>query len=1016
MNTNYNEQALESLIEQKLVGICTEVLKKEDKSYITFNEDRSHYTSGHGYYLGHTHDYDKKYAIDTVRLWHFLEATQGDELEKLKRYSDWQLKIIERLDRVISKNGVLHVLKKGIEVDDACFTFFYEYPNKNSSRNTHDYFRANEFSVTRQLQYSTVNPLEEVDLVIFINGLPIMTMELKNPLTGQTAAIQGQKQYRETRDVKQTLFNFGRCIVHFAVDTEEVYMTTKLQGKDTYFLPFNKGNNYGKGNPVNLNGHRSSYLWEEVLSRPSLANIIQHFVLLEGKKTDSLDKKFFIFPRYHQLDVVNRLIEDVSEHGAGKTYLIQHSAGSGKSNSITWAAFKLIDVYEQGHTIVAGNQKIYKPLYDTVIVVTDRRILDKQIRDNIRSFSQVSGLIAPVHSSSDLRLAIETGKRIVITTIQKFPFIVKEIGDMSDKRFAIIIDEAHSSQSGTTADSLNYVIGNKDDEDNQDLILKAMKSRKMSSNASYFAFTATPKNSTLERFGEKQGDGSFKPFHLYSMKQAIEEGFILDVLSNYTTYKSYYKLEKSIEDNPMFDSSRAQKRLKSFVERDPRTIKAKAKIMLEHFISKVYNTKKLKNKAKGMVLTQSIVSAIQYYQALNELLEEKGNPFRILIAFSGEKEVKGIKYTESGLNGFSDTETATKFDEHEYRLLVVADKYLTGFDQPKLTTMYIDKKLQNVLCVQALSRLNRAAPKYGKRTEDLFVLDFFNEVDDIQASFEPFYTSTVLSESTDINVLHDLKEALDESGIYEEEEVELFSQLYFNNATYEELIAVLNLPAERFNKELELEDEVKADYKIKTRQFIKIYSQVAAILEFNNVRWEKLYWFLKYLIPFMIVTNKQDALLDELLESVDLSTYGLQRMTINEHIVLDDKESSLNPQNPNARGVFADEKEEEDLETILADFNKRFFNIDGIDESNIEIVNFIEQRIVNHPDFQSHFVENNDEYTIGIALQKIMDEVVLQNRNGNVAFSKMYNNDRFCKDFFDTMFQALSLKYRNMMK
>lgn len=1016
MNTNYNEQALESLIEQRLAGICTEVLKKEAKTYIEFNEDRNNYQSGHGYYLGHTHDFDKKYAIDTVRLWHFLETTQSEELDKLKRFSDWKLKIIERLHRVIGKNGVLHILKKGIEVDDAHFTFFYELPNQNSSAIIHENFNKNEFSVTRQLQYSVISPLEEVDLVLFINGLPIITMELKNPLTGQTAAVQGQKQYRETRDVKQSLFNFGRCLVHFAVDTEEVYMTTKLQGQETFFLPFNKGNNDGKGNPVNPNGHRTSYLWEEVLSKNSLANIIQHFVLLEGKQQDPLAKKFFIFPRYHQLDVVNKLIDDVSDHGAGKTYLIQHSAGSGKSNSITWAAFKLIDVYDNNYTKV-GDKKVFKPLYDTVIVVTDRRILDKQIRNNIKSFSQVSSIVAPAYSSADLRLAIETGKRIVITTIQKFPVIVKEVGDMSDKRFAIIIDEAHSSQSGSAADSMNRVIGNyeEDEDDNQDKIIKAMDARKMRSNASYFAFTATPKNATLERFGVKQEDGSYESFHLYSMKQAIEEGFILDVLSNYTTYKSYYKLEKSIEDNPLFEAARAQKKLKKHVESDPRTIKAKANIMLEHFINKIYNTKKLKGKAKGMVVTQSIESAIQYYKALQELLEEKGSPFRIIIAFSGKKEINGIEYSEASLNGFSESETAEKFDEHEYRLLVVANKYLTGFDQPKLTTMYVDKKLQNVLCVQALSRLNRAAPKYGKRTEDLFVLDFFNKIEDIQDSFEPFYTATSLSQGTDVNILHDLKEALDESGIYEWEEVEEFNKLYFDNAVYDRLIPLLNIADERFNKTLGLEDDVKADYKIKAKQFVKIYSQVAAILDFNNVRWEQLYWFLKYLIPLMIVKNTQDSALDELLESVDLATYGLQRTAANQSVLLNDGVGSLDPQNPNPRGAHGSDKEEEDLESILNDFNARFYNIDGIDEENINIVNFLEEGIVKHPDFQRNFVENTDDYTIGIALKKIMDDVVIKNRKGNIDFAKMYNTERFYKDFYDTMLQTLSLKYRNKL-
>lgn len=440
---------------------------------------------------------------------------------------------------------------KGLEVDDAHLTLFYELPSASSANSIVENFEKNRFSVTRQLCYNQNNPLEEVDMVFFINGIPVATMELKNIWTGQTAAVHGIRQYMTSRNSHQPLFQFGRCLVHFTADTDEVYMTTKLQGDDTFFLPFNKGDNFGKGNPVNPNGHKSAYLWEEILKRDSLANIVQHFVLLEGKDSDPLPKKYFIFPRYHQLDVVNKLISDTYSKGVGQSYLIQHSAGSGKSNSITWTAFRLIEVADQ-----AG-----KNLFDSVVVVTDRKVLDKQLRDNIRSFSEIKNIIAAAYTSEDLKLALENGKRIVITTIQKFPYVIKDISEMADKQFAVIIDEAHSSQGGTAADNMNQVLGkietNEEGEiDAQDLILKAMNSRKMRKNASYFAFTATPKNATLERFGVKQPDGSFKPFHLYSMKQAIEEGFILDVLANYTTYRSYYQLEKSIEDNPEFNTKK----------------------------------------------------------------------------------------------------------------------------------------------------------------------------------------------------------------------------------------------------------------------------------------------------------------------------------------------------------------------------------------------------------------------------------------------------------------------------
>jgi len=514
-------------------------------------------------------------------------------------------------------------------------------------------------------------------------------------------------------------------------------------------------------------------------------------------------------------------MQDARCKGVGQTYLIQHSAGSGKSNSIAWTAYQLIEVYFKNED---------KPLFNSVIVVTDRRLLDKQLRDNIKEFSEVKNIVAPAYSSQELKTSLESGKKIIITTIQKFPFIVDGIADLSDKRFAIIIDEAHSSQSGSAHDNMNRAMGKDTGDDDtldaQDKILEIMKTRKMKGNASYLAFTATPKSTTLEKFGAKQEDGTYKPFHLYSMKQAIEEGFILDVLSNYTTYKSYYEIKKSIEDNPLFDTAKAQKKLRAYVEKDEQTIATKVDIILEHFINKILNTKKLKGKAKAMVVTSDISSAILYHFAIVAKLKELGNPFKTIIAFSGKKEVKGIEYSEDELNGFASKDISQKFDSDEYKILVVANKFLTGFDQPKLTAMYVDKKLQGVLAVQALSRLNRSCNKLGKKTEDLFVLDFFNKVEDIKSSFDPFYTATTLSEATDVNVLHELKDALDGVGVYEWSEVEDFCQKYFDGEDASKLSPIIDTSAHRFNNDLELEDEQKADYKIKAKQFVKISKRV----------------------------------------------------------------------------------------------------------------------------------------------------------------------------------------------
>ncbi|PWK78450.1 type I restriction enzyme R subunit [Mucilaginibacter oryzae] len=1010
MPSQTNEQALEAAIEKKLTGTTLEEIRAASVAG-AFAERRELYRSGNGYYIGAATDFNARFAIDEERFWDFLNKTQKDELAKLQKQHDWKLKILERLDKMIKKHGIIRLFRKGLEVDDAHFVLLYPLPLASSSQTVKDNFEANQFSVTRQVRYSLSNAKEEIDMVLFVNGLPFATMELKNHWTGQNAKVHGQNQYKFKRDISQPLLNFGRCIVHFVADTDEVYMTTKLDGANTFFLPFNLGHNFGKGNPPNAFGHKTAYLWDEVLTRQSVANIIQHFVRFDGKETDALNKKNLYFPRYHQMDVVRRLIKDASQKGVGQTYLIQHSAGSGKSNSITWAAYQLIEAYPESDT-TPGGRGVSNPLFDSVIVVTDRRLLDKQLRENIKEFSEVKNIVAPAYSSQDLKNSLESGKRIIITTIQKFPFIVKGIDDLSDKRFAVIIDEAHSSQSGSAADNLNRAMGSvineEEDPDPQDKILEAMKARKMAGNASYFAFTATPKNTTLEKFGVKQPDGKFKPFHLYSMKQAIEEGFILDVLANYTTYKSYYEIEKSIEDNPLFDTAKAQKKLKAYVERHEQTIATKAGLMLDHFIDKVVNTKKLKGKAKAMVVTQSIESAIRYYFALQNLLNKKGMPFNIAIAFSGKKTVDGIEHSEETLNyfpqhldtakpadpGYISDKIARYFNMDEYRMLVVANKYLTGFDQPKLTAMYVDKKLQGVLAVQALSRLNRAADKLGKKTEDLFILDFFNSTDDIKASFDPFYTSTTLSSATDVNVLHDLKNDLDTVGVYEWQEVEDFVAKYFEGVNAQDLSPIIDVAAERFNNQLELADNDKADFKIKAKQFVKIYGQMAAILPYEVVNWEKLFWFLKFLIPKLLIADPAQDALDELLNSVDLSTYGLERVKLNAAIGLDQTETELDPQNANPRGAHGSDTEEDSLDIIIRSFNERFFQgWDATPEDQRIILVNLAKKMQAHPDFKDKYADNTDEQNREIAFNKIYDEVMARLRREQLDLYRLNAKD-----------------------
>lgn len=956
-----------------------------------------------GYCIGNPADFDREFAIDGKLFWQFLEATQPKELAKLKGRPNWQRLLLERLNKKIKKDSVLAVLKKGLDIDDAHFDLLYRLPYNDLNPEVVANFESNIFSVTRQVHYSqglgSSDTFKSVDMVLFVNGLAIATLELKNPWTGQNVH-HAIRQYRSDRDPREPLFEFGRCLVHFAVDPDEAWMCAQLAGNDSNFLPFNKGFNFGKGNPVNPKGHKTAYLWEDILPRGSLTNIIEQFAkfTVEKDKKTGEERKALFFPRYHQLDVVRGILTDARQQGVGQTYLIQHSAGSGKSNSITWLAYQLVELYDP-----AGTANVF----DSVVVVTDRRVLDKQLKDNIKLFSETRNIVAHCESAADLKYNLEAGKKIVITTVQKFPFIVDGIGQLSDRSFAVIIDEAHSSQSGIAADKVNETLTGSGDEepvDVQDQILAAMTARKMSRNASYFAFTATPKPATLEKFGRQGADGKFYPFHLYSMKQAIEEKFILDVLEKYTTYKSYYEVQKSVEENPLFDTAKAQKKLKAFVEASPRTIEVKARIMVDHFISNVWQAKKLKGKAKAMVVTRNIECAVRYFFAIRSALQDANAPFKALVAFSGDKIVDGIKYTEDGLNGISARDLPEEFEKDDYRILVVANKYLTGFDEPMLHTMYVDKKLQGVLAVQALSRLNRCNWKLGKT--DTFVLDFYNSVDDIKAAFDPFYTATSLSEPTDVNVLHDLKDALDGFGIYDWSEVTAFNEKFFASAEAEELHPIIDTVVARF--ETDLDDEQRIDFKIKAKQFVKIYAQVAAIIPFNNANWEMLHWFLKFLIPKLKVKDPDQDKLDELLNSVDLSTYGLERSRLEAKIGLDASETELEPQNPNVRGGHFGDGDKDPLDEIVRAFNERHFAgwEATPEEQRVKFIN-IARHVMKHADYKAQVEDNPDSQNRQLALERLIQQAISVERRRELDLYKRYASDPDFKRAFDASVSRL---------
>ena len=1015
-----NEQAFEALIEKALVGST-----QEERTANGQNDVEAQSPNVQQYYWGQPKDMDKKLAIDLRRLWAFLESTQNDVLKEYKG-KDLKSELPKRISKDIETFGVIKVLREGVDVDNIHLSLFYPKPSAADSETSKLKYAQNQFSLIRQQTFSVANPGLEIDMVLFVNGLPIFTFELKNPWTHQTAKYDGQKQYKSTeRNPKETLLNFGRCLAHFTMDKDEVFFTTRLNLDKTYFMPFNKGlpNGQGAGNPVNAEGgYKTSYMWEQILQKDTVADIIMNYVCFDydeaktQKKVPHIMKnaKKLIFPRYHQLDVVGKLVDDVAEMGVGKTYLIEHSAGSGKSNSLTWLAYKLIKTCPNTMDAVRA-KAVDAPLFNSVIVVTDRRLLDKQISDNIKMFGQSAKIVAHADTSKDLKEAIENNKRIIITTIQKFPFICDAISDVSDHNFAVIIDEAHSSQSGIAADKLNATVQKDADTDGSDtdaLLEKLMKDRKMSTNCSYFAFTATPKRETLERFGSEDAEGKFHPYHLYSMKQAIEEGFILD-----------------------YNNERAQKKLRGAVERDPKTIAAKADVMLTHFDAKVFRSHKLKGKAKAMVVTKDIECAIKYYQALNRIVMDKELPYKILIAFSGEKRLQQQEasiypitgnlygsiaaeesgtawsdYTEAGMNGFPDTQTAEKFDSDDYRILVVANKYLTGFDQPKLCAMYVDKPLAGVLAVQALSRLNRSAPDLGKLSEDLFILDFYNTQDDIKDAFDPFYTSTTLSEATDVNILHELKNTLLSFGVFDMDEVDAFIGLYIHGANADQWAPIIDAAADRFNFEIDWPENGKADFKMKCKQFVRIYSRVAAIMPFEMKDWEKLFWFLRYLIPGLHIAGPDIDSLKDLLDSVDLNTYGLRRTALNEAITLDAEETTIDPLKPTMVNAGSEVEVKDPLDVILQEFNNRWFNgwEATPDDQKMKLVS-VAQAVAADEDYQTLVVGNPDQQAVDDLMITIIDRIIRKKRKGDNSLYKEYQqNEGFKADFRSVITRMLS--------
>ena len=991
MRTDTTERGLERMICAALAGHPC-----DPPTSNTIGEPPAGY-GGVGWTCGNPHDYDREYCVDLVQLGAFLRATQPEAAESLGLSEDGptRRRFLSRLQGEISKRGIIDVLRHGVRHGVHDLDLFYGAPSPGNEK-ARDSFEHNRFSVTRQLRYSRDEAQRALDIGLFINGLPVFTFELKNNLTKQTVS-DAVWQYKKDRNPREKLFEFGRCVAHFAMDESEVNFCTHLKGKASWFLPFNRGWNDGAGNPPNPEGLKTDYLWSEVLTRESLTDIIENYAQVVESKDERTGrrKKTQIWPRYHQLDVVRKLLADAGNHGAGKRYLIQHSAGSGKSNSIAWLAHQLI-----------GLEKDDAPVFDSIIVVTDRLILDRQIRDTIRQYAQVGSIVGHADRSKDLRRFIDAEKKIIISTVQKFPHILDEIGGRpGGRRFAIIIDEAHSSQGGKTSGDMSEVLSPGMEESEvetfEDEINRLMEKRKLLPNASYFAFTATPKNKTLEIFGEPdpQPDGAVRhhAFHTYSMKQAIQEGFILDVLAHYTPVESYYKLAKTVEDDPEFDVNKAQKKLRRFVEGHDHAIRLKAEIMVDHFHEQVLTQGKIGGEARAMVVTNGIERAIQYFHAIREYLKERKSRYQAIVAFSGDHEFGGAKVSEASLNGFPSNKIAEKIQEDPYRLLVCADKFQTGYDEPLLHTMYVDKTLSGIKAVQTLSRLNRAHPK----KHDVFVLDFLNDTDTIRDAFADYYRATILADETDPNKLHDLQSDLDAAQVYSPEQIDDLVKLYLGGAERDQFDPILVACASVYEKELDEDGQV--NFKGKAKSFVRTYAFLSSVLPYANAGWEKRSIFLNFLVLKLLAPQEED-LSKGILDAIDMDSYRVEKQAMRK-IALPDEDAEVDPV-PTGDGGYRPEPEIERLSNIIRVFNEHFGDIPWEDADRVRrlITETIPSRVAADTAFKNAR-RNSDKENARIehdeALRRVMTAVM---KDDTELFKQFMDNESFKKWMSETVF------------
>lgn len=986
-----------------------------------FEQDIEEYliTQG-GYAKGNPQNFDRKLGLDTATFVSFLKNSQPKCWERyVKIYgADSEKQIVERFCREVKMNNLLHVLRKGFTDRGITFKAVFWKPETSINDTTAKQYETNILHCTRQLHYSVFNE-NSIDIVLFVNGIPVVSMELKCQFTGQNSA-NAIEQYKFDRAGKDTIFNFKeRVLVHFAVDLSSVYMTTKLEGEKTYFLPFNQGSNGagkvgGQGNPINENGYSTSYLWENVLCKERLLEILHKYLHLQVKrdKQGNIKSEEMIFPRYHQLDVVTKLLKDVKENGSGKNYLIQHSAGSGKSNSIAWLAHRLSGLHD--------NQD--EKIFHSVIIVTDRKVLDNQLQNTVYQFDHKKGVVQKVDKNAkQLRDAINDGTLIIITTLQKFPVIYKEVKS-NKKRFAVIIDEAHSSQTGDAAKKLKRALAdtekvleeyaefeyenennNKDDEDK---LLDELAAQGMHENMSFFAFTATPKEKTLNMFGWKDSNGRYHPFHIYSMRQAIEEGFILDVLKNYMTYNMFYKIIKAIPDDPELDTVAGVRAIKNFETLHPHNISQKTTIMLEQFIN--VTSDKIGGKAKAMIVTPSRLHAVRYLKEFKRQIEQKGyKNLDVLVAFSGEVEDDGEFYTEEKLNtknGISIKEKALPetFQTDEYGILIVAEKYQTGFDEPLLHTMFVDKKLSGVKAVQTLSRLNRTC----KGKKDTFVLDFVNTAEDIQKSFEPYYEETVLEEETNPNVIYDLKNTLNNYCVYQEMEINKFADIFYANDVQKsgdlgKLQNQIQPALDRFNA---LEDDKKDMFKSTLARFNRIYAfitQVCRLFDKNIHKFSVYAKFLSMQLP------KNGAEKVNLTDKVLLEYYRLEK-DFEGSIKLSSTEGGFKPITGEAGRK---EKKKDPLTVIINKINERFgTTFTEMDKVLLQIENDYATQ-----DKWKSYAKNNDYNTFKLLFNKDFPTMAAKRYEQNDNFFvKMFSDPEMLNQIMDMLGSVLYEKLKKL--